>query len=648
MKKKDQLSQGVPVGADILLQIATDLANQERLRLTAERHASYCQKWGLQHITITDGGAAHAQANWEKLRIVRNLLAERNGCFVALIDADALVAREDVDLRTALPDWAWLGVSIHPFPWPPRGPRQRTFHYNCGALYFRCCPECLEFLDTWLAYREEAEKSGASEQCVLNEMLLSAGLQNGLVALDHRWNANVHNMPHKDAVVVAWHGADHRTARMRLYLDKTENLSDHGAKEMLELARVFHAQSEQCRKAGADKQHENYLRQAVKAYRVVLDRDPLDVAAMIGMIDAQAHLPEPNDNISLGLLACGLQPDNGEAHAMLACALADENDKRASHHFERALQLNPDWPDLRWDLALWQLKTGNWREGLRNYRARWQSKCKPRFYTPEWDGKRPAETLLVSTEQGFGDTLLYLRFLPALRTLLSAATVYVEVEESLVPLLADQPIFHGFHFVTQSKAKWLPLQGVQEWVSLFTLPEMLGLKSFADLSYHPKQYIDVPKKPRKEGKMRIGLRWRGNPKFAMNGRRSLPEEALAYFEGLDVEWYCFQDGQMNMRLPWKGFLKGGISWRATAEVLNEIDLLVTTATGILHLAGAMGKDTLLLLPTSEDWRWGMNNDARPWYPCVETISQTMRGDWESVMKRAVERIEEKRQCLLSE
>ncbi len=257
---------------------------------------------------------------------------------------------------------------------------------------------------------------------------------------------------------------------------------------------------------------------------------------------------------------------------------------------------------------------------------------------PQWRGERfPGKTLLLTWEQGFGDTLMFLRFASRVKAL--GGRVLAEVQPPLVDLATTCPGFDAV-FPHGAVGDSFDLQA-----SLLSVPALLGL----DLAGLPGgvPYLHVPPQvPQREAidtalslpaaRRRIGLCWAGNATYARDAKRSLPSAALAPLAGLpDITYYSFQfDAAEAPPLPGlrtlDPLLKG---FANTAHALRAMDLVITVDTVLAHLAGALGLPTCLLLSFIPDWRWMLGREDSPWYPSVRLYRQPRPGDWNSVLQR---------------
>jgi hypothetical protein len=278
------------------------------------------------------------------------------------------------------------------------------------------------------------------------------------------------------------------------------------------------------------------------------------------------------------------------------------------------------------------------------YEARFKVLNEPKstraFAQPLWKGEPFAgKTLFLWTEQGLGDTLMYLRFLPLVKAL--GGRVVLETQPSLLGLAATAPGADLF-------VPWdAPPVSFDLHASLMSLPWIFQ----TDLSNLPAEipYLTVPSEvPHRreilnllsstQDTTRIGVVWAGSPIHGRDFERSISPTALAPLAALPgVSWFSFQlDPRALPPLP--GLiplapLLGNFS--DTALALSGMDLLITVDTAMAHLAGALGIPTLVLLSFAPDFRWLLDRDDSPWYPTLRLYRQPEYGDWDSVIFQVV-------------
>lgn len=247
-----------------------------------------------------------------------------------------------------------------------------------------------------------------------------------------------------------------------------------------------------------------------------------------------------------------------------------------------------------------------------------------------WKGEPfDGRSVLVMAEQGIGDFLQFLRFVSLLQDR-GAGRVVVECHPSLITLLQG----NGFDVV----ARGTPVE-TDLYVPLLSLPHVLklGAKVAADAVPYLRA-IPVANDlglPPADGRRRLGLVWAGNPVFTQRVVRDLDPTLLPTLTSIEgVQWIPLQQGEAgDLEIPGVAPRVVLTDWSQTAAALSQLDGLVSTDTGIVHLAGAMGVPTWLLLHKVPDWRWGLNGDTTRWYPSVRVVRQPLAGDWSGLVAR---------------
>jgi hypothetical protein len=297
---------------------------------------------------------------------------------------------------------------------------------------------------------------------------------------------------------------------------------------------------------------------------------------------------------------------------------------------------------LEYERGYLSLLSGDFRAGWPRFEARWRVPRlvgpKRQFSQPRWDGKPfIGKTLLLFHEQGFGDTLMFVRFVTMVKAL--GGKVLLEVQAQLAQVAATCP---GADAVIPYGD---PLPPFDMQLPLLSLPFVLG----TDLGSIPSAvpYLDIPEHvPNREGIAqllaaaskctRIGLAWAGNAAHRTDEVRSIPAADLCPFAGLPNSFFFgFQIGTAQAP-PLPGFVALG-PWLSdfsdTAYALSGMDLVITVDTALAHLAGALGVPTLLLLPFGPDWRWMLGREDSPWYPSMRIYRQPVPGAWREVIGR---------------
>ncbi len=311
---------------------------------------------------------------------------------------------------------------------------------------------------------------------------------------------------------------------------------------------------------------------------------------------------------------------------------------------ERYRQVEPGLAYLDYEQSFADLLHGNLLQGWQHFEARLEvsSDLRPHrtFQEPAWQGEAFQDrTLLLWTEQGIGDTLMFLRYLPMVKAL--GGRVLLEAQGSVLNVAGTCPGLDGL------VAEGAPPPPFDLQASIMSLPWIFRTELATIPDTVP--YVRVPKEvPHREGlrdllatageRTRIGLVWGGNPAHARDSERSIPAPALAPLAALPgVAWFSFQVDTVEVpplpNLVSLDLCLGNFS--DTAFALSEMDLLITVDTSVAHLAGALGIPTLLLITHQPDYRWLLDREDSPWYPTLRLYRQPRFGDWATVIQQIV-------------
>ena len=396
---------------------------------------------------------------------------------------------------------------------------------------------------------------------------------------------------------------------------------------------------------------------------VLYQRGRLDEALPLlrAAADAVPQEPEFHNNLGLALAAAdyndesiaafrrtlALKPDHAIACNNLGLSLQAGNRlPEAIAAFRDALAHVPDFAQAHWNLALALLAHGEFADGWRQYEWRLQV---PEFAAqedpaegPRWDGVvRAGQTLLLTAEQGLGDTLQFIRFARPLAE--GGMRVLVRAQPPLIRLLATVPGVAG----VSGSGDTVPAHDAH--APVMSVAGALGVTPATIPSQVPYLTADPVRRAKMgvalatKGRMRkVGLAWTGSKTHANDRRRSMALATMApLFEVPGVDWFTLQredDGFEAASVPAARVLTRLTEpndFDDTAALVAELDLVITVDTAIAHLAGALAKPTWILLPFAPDWRWRLDRADTPWYPTARLFRQPRLGDWDAVVRELV-------------
>jgi tetratricopeptide (TPR) repeat protein len=344
------------------------------------------------------------------------------------------------------------------------------------------------------------------------------------------------------------------------------------------------------------------------------------------------------------------RPEFAEYHYNLGNALrAKLALDEAVAAYDRALMLRPDYPEARMNQSLAFLLKGDFARGLEGYEARRLTpEAEQRgFSAPLWRGEALVQRcLLLHAEQGFGDTIQLLRYLPVLDAY--GGRIVVEVQPALRALV-DAKVRRDALASVEVRSRGEALPSFDCHLPMMSLARILGIASKAFPVRTPYLWPNSQAAAYWQtrlgagGVQRIGLVWAGNPHHRNDRNRSIQPAQLAplvegsLFGTNSRQFFSLQVGAAATGIS--VFPSGSITdlspflhdFAETAAALTALDLIITVDTSVAHLAGALGRPVELLLPYAPDWRWMLDRSDSPWYPTMRIHRQKIPGDWAGVI-----------------
>jgi tetratricopeptide (TPR) repeat protein len=345
--------------------------------------------------------------------------------------------------------------------------------------------------------------------------------------------------------------------------------------------------------------------------------------------------------------ALRLKPDFAEARTNLGQSLEEAGQfDQAMACYDEALRLRPDSADAHLNRGLLLMLRGDLERGWPDYE--WRARAREfgwlarNFIQPRWNGEvLTGRTILLHAEQGFGDTLQFIRYAPQVAA--RGGRVIFECPPELSRLLhsmADQLA------ITEQVIAGQPPPAFDLHCPLLSLPLILGTRmetipaAVPYIKADPALALAWRKRMSPSGaSLNVALAWSGNPKQKVNPIRSLSLAQLAPLARVPgIRFHSVQKGPAAAQAAQPPAAMELIDlsddlndFADTAALLANVDLVITTCTAVAHLAGAMGKRVWVMLAFKADWRWFLHRDDSPWYPTMRLFRQSSRGDWNSVI-----------------
>jgi len=408
-------------------------------------------------------------------------------------------------------------------------------------------------------------------------------------------------------------------------------------------------------------QEQGDLDAAIASYSTTLQLKPNHPEAHNNLGNALREQGDLDAAIASYNTALQLKPNYPEAHNNLGNALHEQGDLTAAiTAYNTALQLKPNYPEAHWNSSLTMLLGGDYKNGWEKYE--WRSKRENNTSKPHAIPKchqcsgdvalDKTKQLLLVSEQGLGDTLQFMRYATSLRN------------KGISVSFSAQPRLHSL--IQASGIDLSPLTPKQanqvaegEWIPLLSVPRYLEvspdnpvmtepyIKTTDELHAKWAEILSAEQLPI------VGINWQGNPETETTGLRgrSLPLEAFAPITSRSqISLLSLQKGFGSEQLETCSFKDRFVSCQdqvseiwdflENAAIIANCDLVITSDTSVAHLAGGLGKTTWLLLHKEPDWRWGLEGDTTFWYPSMRLFRQKERGNWNDVMERVTEALQE--------
>src|SRR5581483_3863149 len=370
----------------------------------------------------------------------------------------------------------------------------------------------------------------------------------------------------------------------------------------------------------------------------------------LGLVYHQLH--RYDDEASAFDRAIEIDPTYIEARSNKGASLfLSRRFRDAESQWRETLRDAPEEAGVHYNLASLLLCQGNLADGFREYEWRWKTKgwVPMRTYhgRPLWDGDAAGgETILVWHEQGFGDTIQFVRFVQELSR--QNVEIVLEVQAELYRLLAASFSLPNVRIIRGGTNP----PTFDYHIPLLSLPSILGIQYETFPAFKPyvrprgwevdewrmKLKKMTPVEHRK--KKKIGIAWAGNPSHPADHNRSMSWNTFApivesykdRFQFFDLQPTSSSGPADNMIVLGDQLKDFGV----TAAIMANLDLVISVDTSIVHLAGALGRRVWNLLSYTPDWRWKIGDERTPWYPSMTLFWQQSPSSWDNVISEVIE------------
>jgi Flp pilus assembly protein TadD len=384
------------------------------------------------------------------------------------------------------------------------------------------------------------------------------------------------------------------------------------------------------------------LDQALIAARAAVDLFPESPDLLYSLGIALRFQGKLDEAVAMFQKALALDPNHAAACSELGLCLQQKGEgENATAAYRRALELNPDLPDAHFNLSTQLLLTGDFEQGWKEYEWRWKMGAAAAWTPPDplWDGRELAgRTILLHREQGFGDVLQFICYVPMV--VARGGKVIVVCPPELRSLLEQMP------GIWQCMVPGEPLPHIDFQCPVMTLPLLFNTTLTTIPSAVPYLHVDPARIEywrqqlvHDTDNLKVGLVWAGRSNHANDARRSIALDLLSPLAKIaNVDFYSLQIGEpaRQAKIPPAGMSLTDhtnqlTDFAETAAFIMNLDLVISVDTAVVHLTGALGKPVWTLLAIAPDWRWLLNRNDSPWYPTMRLFRQPAMGDWASVI-----------------
>lgn len=407
---------------------------------------------------------------------------------------------------------------------------------------------------------------------------------------------------------------------------------------------------------------------AIKFFDKVLRVDENYLPALINMANALQDVFKPDEALLNYQKVLSLNPRSEEALIGLGnIQIHFKHYELALQSLNTALEINPENPQALCNKGMLLIRMGKYSEGWRLYESRWDipggKKNYPKLKIPACTNldQLQDKTLAIIAEQGFGDSIQFCRFLPALLENCTNLKIVFVVPEPLATLFSS--LGSNVEILINNQYSIDRINNSDYFLPLLSLPHLLNIKSPSEHNHTPYLFPSYEKrqwwikklqsKNASSNPRRIGITWSGSGKYASqsNTRRDLPlsnvKLLLHTFASRNVVFHClhkeFRHGEVeSLRSANNLYFHDNLlsTFEDTASLMCAMDLIISIDTSIAHLAGALNLKHLLLLPDPPDFLSPISGNSTPWYQSTRIIRQIKENEWGSVINEAIAYIDD--------
>ena len=404
------------------------------------------------------------------------------------------------------------------------------------------------------------------------------------------------------------------------------------------------------------------LEEAIEAYQQAIRIQPNYVDAYNNLGVVLIDHEKLEESVQIYQKTLEIQPNYADAYNNLGNALREQGKLEESIRiFQKAIYIQPNYAEAHNNLAMTLLLKGDFKNGWKQYE--WRRQCdnfpfeKRDFPQPFWEGTDPKDkSILVWTEQGIGDEIMFSSILPDL--LNRNANVIVESDTRMVSLF--QRSFPKIRFIPRQNPPnsqllnttvdyQTPIGSLGKWFRTDKNSFILNRNTY--LRACPKKTSEIRKKYQElaKEKILIGISWKSTginqrQTYSKKKKSTLLEHWQPVLAQRNYYFINLQYGNVkqelnefqkhnNLKIHQDEEIDSLSSLDDFAAQISALDLVISTSNTTVHLAGALGKQVWTLLPHIPDWRWTLEREDTLWYPKMRLFRQHRIGDWSDVFQQ---------------
>lgn len=394
--------------------------------------------------------------------------------------------------------------------------------------------------------------------------------------------------------------------------------------------------------------------EAIEALSIAIEKQPNNGGAYTNLGNVYNKLFEYKKAAKLHEKSIELEPNGANAYSNVGTSYKYLGQtKKAIDSYKKAIELDPNFVNAHFDLSTMYLAQGDFEKGWSEYEWRFKKdemkshiiKNRDIFSKPMFTGSEDLEnkTILLHSEQGFGDSIQFIRFLPSFKKKFPCK-IAVKCRDEL------KELFKSIEEIDILSHRNEDTPEFDYHLPIMSMPKLLEMKTIKDL---PKQnpYLKANedeefKIESKKGHLNIGICWSASVTGESYEGKVF---SLEYFKPLanndKITLYSLQVGAENEDIKKLGLEDKIVDWTdkltdfsKTASMIKELDLVISSDTSVAHLAGALDLPVWIPLQKIPDWRWQNKGEKSPWYPSAKLFRQKSARQWDSVFQSIYDKI----------